>query len=393
SSSSSSSLSYLWWKSAHLGLLFSPPPAAAQPFWLRPPRARGLFGPGGGAPAGAGPGGGRPKLARPASPPRPSHPTRRDFIAQLLEGLPRQEDLSERTCQKPSVAILLHDARMSKGPRSGRDMPLCVGAGAAAAGGRPMLRLRSDPCLGRPGPGARPPCPEQPPRPRRASTGTVAAPPAPKAPPRPAARRLAPGEPLSPPGRAAEARSPRLRGGPSPRCGGESPRGDSPSFGRLATPAFVWPREPACHSARSAASTTASGSCASCVSCASAASSPGPGSSTSSPEAPREVFAEAEPALRSARAGPCGGRPPAGAAAGGQSRGLGPFLGGAAPRRAGPPRRRGCDMPGMAPLRALCAERSCLKQRVGAEERAAVFEGSVLLRLEEIRLLGRRAAR
>ncbi|CAK0792683.1 unnamed protein product, partial [Prorocentrum cordatum] len=279
------------------------------------------------------------------------------------------------------------------GPRSGRDMPLCVGAGAAAAGGRPMLRLRSDPCLGRPGPGARPPCPEQPPRPRRASTGTVAAPPAPKAPPRPAARRLAPGEPLSPPGRAAEARSPRLRGGPSPRCGGESPRGDSPSFGRLATPAFVWPREPACHSARSAASTTASGSCASCVSCASAASSPGPGSSTSSPEAPREVFAEAEPALRSARAGPCGGRPPAGAAAGGQSRGLGPFLGGAAPRRAGPPRRRGCDMPGMAPLRALCAERSCLKQRVGAEERAAVFEGSVLLRLEEIRLLGRRAAR
>ncbi|CAK0792679.1 unnamed protein product, partial [Prorocentrum cordatum] len=264
-----------------------------------------------------------------------------------------QEDLSERTCQKPSVAILLHDARMSKGPRSGRDMPLCVGAGAAAAGGRPMLRLRSDPCLGRPGPGARPPCPEQPPRPRRASTGTVAAPPAPKV----------------------------------------SPRGDSPSFGRLATPAFVWPREPACHSARSAASTTASGSCASCVSCASAASSPGPGSSTSSPEAPREVFAEAEPALRSARAGPCGGRPPAGAAAGGQSRGLGPFLGGAAPRRAGPPRRRGCDMPGMAPLRALCAERSCLKQRVGAEERAAVFEGSVLLRLEEIRLLGRRAAR
>ncbi|CAK0792681.1 unnamed protein product, partial [Prorocentrum cordatum] len=239
------------------------------------------------------------------------------------------------------------------GPRSGRDMPLCVGAGAAAAGGRPMLRLRSDPCLGRPGPGARPPCPEQPPRPRRASTGTVAAPPAPKV----------------------------------------SPRGDSPSFGRLATPAFVWPREPACHSARSAASTTASGSCASCVSCASAASSPGPGSSTSSPEAPREVFAEAEPALRSARAGPCGGRPPAGAAAGGQSRGLGPFLGGAAPRRAGPPRRRGCDMPGMAPLRALCAERSCLKQRVGAEERAAVFEGSVLLRLEEIRLLGRRAAR
>ncbi|CAK0792684.1 unnamed protein product, partial [Prorocentrum cordatum] len=246
-------------------------------------------------------------------------------------------------------------------PGPGSVWPGRGGAGWGGAGRGPPEagaarfppKTQSDPCLGRPGPGARPPCPEQPPRPRRASTGTVAAPPAPKV----------------------------------------SPRGDSPSFGRLATPAFVWPREPACHSARSAASTTASGSCASCVSCASAASSPGPGSSTSSPEAPREVFAEAEPALRSARAGPCGGRPPAGAAAGGQSRGLGPFLGGAAPRRAGPPRRRGCDMPGMAPLRALCAERSCLKQRVGAEERAAVFEGSVLLRLEEIRLLGRRAAR